>query len=291
LNIVYFNSKEDRIMLNALKFTLFAALLSSHAQATLINLDFSNQIEVNDTTSAFSLGPAYTGNTMHFLNVANDGTTALDARVTATSFGDYSFDYHIPDYNQTTGAEPNGDIGFMMGSTQVGSGGLTYLFELFDGTGSNSNTFLTPFEASLLSIMIYDVDGESSQSETFRAYLSDGLYSYQTGDHVSSLVASVEGGGEVLFTGPGTNFSEQSTAGAAILNYKNTSNFTLRFESETYTSNGYNPVFSAIDGDLSMGTDGFKPPVTVTEPDMIALVFLCGLCFLTCAPRRKPDQI
>lgn len=271
------------------KLLLISAVFSFQCHANLINLDFSNQIEINDTSASFGLGPAYTGNVMHFLNVASDGTTTLDARVTATAFGIYSFDYHIPDYNQTSAAEPNGDIGFMMGSTQVGTGGLTYVFELFDGTGSSSNTFLTPYEASLLSIMIYDVDGERSQSETFRAFASDGLHSYQTGSHASSLVASIAGDGEILFTGPGTNFSEQSTEGAAILNYKNTSSFTLNFESETYISNGYNPVFSGIDGDLSMGTDGFNPPVSVSEPQILFLFLFCGLVLLTSSSCRFSD--
>ena len=259
---------------------ILTCVVSFHSHSILINLDFENQVEVNDTSSSYGLGPAFTGNTMHFLDVANNGATTIDARVTATPFGIYSFDYHIPDYNQTTTAEPNGDIGFLMTSNQIGSGGLTYLFELFDGTAGSSNTFLTPYVADLLSIMIYDVDGESSQSETFRAYFADGLFSYQTGSHPSSLVPSIIGSGEILFTGPGTNFSEQSTIGAAVLNYKDTSSFTLNFESETFVSNGPNPVFSAIDGDLSMGLDGFNPPVSVNEPSMLCLFFLSVVLML-----------
>lgn len=268
---------------------LVIIVLSFKCNASLINLDFSNQVEVNDTSAAFSLGPAYTGNTMHFLNVGTqDGVTA-DARVTATPFGIYSFDYHIPNYNQTSGAEPNGDIGFIMTSNAVGTGGLTYLFEIFDGTGGNSNTFITPLQAELFSIMIYDVDGESSQSETFRAYFADGLFSYQTGTHASSLVATIDGPGEILFTGPGTNYSEQSTVGAAILNYRNTSSFTLNFESETYSSWGPNPVFSAIDGDLSMASDDFEPPVSVNEPKFI-FIFMIIAAFLLRTQLKKPTD-
>jgi hypothetical protein len=264
-------------------------VLSIQCNASLINLDFSNQIEVNNATSAFGLGPAHTGNTMHYINVGTDDGITADARVTATPFGIYSFDYHIPNYNQTSGAEPNGDIGFIMTSNSVGTGGLTYLFELFDGTGANSNTFTTPLEAELLSIMIYDVDGESSQSETFRAYFSDGFYSYQTGTDPSSLVATLDGPDEMVFTGPGTNYSEQSTTGAAILNFRNTSSFTLNFESETYSSSGPNPVFSAIDGDLSMGSDDFNPPVSVSEPKFI-FIFMIFAALLLCAQPKRIDN-
>ncbi|MEW6993812.1 hypothetical protein AADZ84_06035 [Colwelliaceae bacterium MEBiC 14330] len=265
-------------------------VLSFNSNASLINLDFSNHLEVNDTSADFSLGPAYTGNTMHFLNVGTEDGVTADARVTATPFGIYSFEYHIPNYNQTSGAEPNGDIGFIMTSNEVGTGGLTYLFELFDGTGSNSNTFTTPLEAELLSIMIYDVDGESSQSETFRAYYSDGLFSYQTGTHASSLVATSAGPGEILFTGPGTNYSEQSTVGAAILNFRNTSSFTLNFESETYTSSGENPVFSAIDGNLSMESDDFEPPVSVHEPKFMFIFMIVAIFLLRMQLIKQSDK-
>lgn len=259
---------------------LFSVGLCGTSKASIIDLDFSNQLQINDASSAFGLGPAYTGNTMTFLNVSSHGGITVDARVTATPFGIYDFAYHIPNYNQTSVAEPNGDIGFIMTASSYGTGGLTYLFELFDGTGGNSGSFTTPYIAEELAIMAYDVDGESYQSENFRAYLSDGLVSYQTGTNPASLVASIGSSGDILFTGPGVNSSEQSTDGAAILNYINTSQFTLNFESETFFGPLPNPVFSAIDGDLSMGLDNFNPQVSVNEPPVILLFMLASVGFL-----------
>ncbi len=267
-------------MIRVITSLLFLIGICGVSQASLINLDFSNQQQANNATSAFSLGPAYTGNMMTFLNVATSDGITVDARVTATAFGVYDFAYHIPNYNQTSAVEPNGDIGFLMYSNAYGTGGLTYLFELFDGTGGSSGSFTTPYMADELAIMAYDVDGEPQQSESFRAYLSDGLFSYQTGTHAASLVATTESNGEILFTGPSVNYSEQSTVGAAILNYRNTSNFTLNFESETHYGSLVNPVFSAIDGGVSMGLDNFGPTVSVNEPPAALLLMLASFTLL-----------
>jgi hypothetical protein len=265
---------------------LLSITLCSTSFATIINLDFSNQVETNNTSDPYGLGPGYTGNTMTFLNVASYEGTTVDARVTATAFGVYEFAHHLPNYNQTTAAEPNGDIGFILNATEYGTGGLTYIFELFDGTGSDSGSFNIPFIAEQLAIMVYDVDGEASQSETFRAFLTDGLLSYQTGTNAASLVASTDVYGNVLFVGPGQNFSEQDTTGAAILRYTNTSQFTLNFESETFYGSLPNGVFSAMDGDLSMGSDGFSPPVYVFEPPTILLFLLASLPIICCQSRK-----
>jgi hypothetical protein len=273
-------------MIKSLIISLLTIVFCFTSSATVINLDFSNQVESNNTKDPYGLGPAYTGNTMTFLNVASHNGETVDAKVSASAFGVYEFAHHLPNYNQTTAAEPNGDIGFILNATAHGTGGLTYIFQLFEGTGSNSGSFNIPYLAEQIAIMVYDVDGETTQTETFRAFLTDGLLSYQTGTNAASLIASTDVYGNVLFTGPGQNYSEQNTAGAAILRYSNTSEFTLNFESETFNGSIPNGVFSAMDGDLSMGTDGFLPPVYVFEPPSLLLFFLASLPIICCQSRK-----
>ena len=255
-----------------------ASICPFYSFAASIDLDFSNQVESNNTTDIYGLGPAYTGNTMTFLNVASHDGTTVDAKVNASAFGLYTFQYHIPNYN-------TGDIGFILNGTGHGSGGLSYVFQLYDGTGSNSGSFNTPLAAEELSIMVHDVDGSGHQSENLRAYSADGLISYQTGTNENSLVASTEGN-SVLFTGPRQNFLESDSTGAVILNYANTSQFTLNFESETFYGSLPNPVFSAIDGDLSMGTGGFAPSESVSDAGSTAALLGVGVVALAFARRR-----
>ncbi len=255
-----------------------ASICPSYSFAASIDLDFSNQVESNNTTDIYGLGPAYTGNTISVLNVASHDGTTVDAKITASAFGSYEFQYHIINHNY-------GDMGFVVNSTGHGSGGLSYVFQLYDGTGSNSGSFNTPFAAEELSIMVYDVDGSGHQSENLRAYSADGLISYQTGTNANSLVASTEGN-SVLFTGPRQNFLESDSTGAVILNYANTSQFTLNFESETFYGSLPNPVFSAIDGDLSMGTGGFAPSESVSDAGSTAALLGAGVVALAFARRR-----
>ncbi|KHT64199.1 hypothetical protein RJ45_07980 [Photobacterium gaetbulicola] len=285
--------------LNTALFTL-AALTSGFAQAAPIDLSFDNPYLVTlDTVISFSpADPATTSAVMRFTNVGTSGGTTIDARVTATAFGDYVFNWQAPDYKASTGIEPNGDIGFLysrddsLPADQQAEGGLVYLFELFDGTGANSNTYTDPFVADELAIIVYDVDGEldnigNQQSEDLRVFKSDGLYSYTTGNGVSSLTAN-DFGSSILFEGPGTNFPEDDPSGAVLLNYVNTSNFTLQFESITFADifSLDNPVFSAIDGDQWITFEG--PAVVVNEPETLALFSAC--LFGLATVRRRTSQ-
>ncbi|KHT64200.1 hypothetical protein RJ45_07985 [Photobacterium gaetbulicola] len=266
-----------------------AFLATGGAQAAPIDLSFDNPYLVNlDTVISFSpADPATTSNIMRFTNVGTTGGLTLDARVTATPFGDYVFDWQAPNYKSSTVTEPNGDIGFLyrrdasLPADQQAEGGLVYLFELFDGTGAKSNTYTDPFVADELAIIVYDVDGEldnigNQQSENLRVFKSDGLFSYNTGNTPSSLTAN-DLGAEILFEGPGTNFDEDDPSGAVRLNYINTSNFTLQFESITFADIFFldNPVFSAIDGNLWI--DFEEPPVVVSEPETLAFFSACLL--------------
>lgn len=273
-----------------------AGLTAGAAQGAPIDLAFDNPYLVTlDTNIHFSpADPATTSNVMRFTNVGTSGGTTLDARVTATAFGDYVFDYQAPNYKQSTLTEPNDDVGFTyrrdasLPATEQAEGGLVYLFELFDGTGAKSNTYTDPFVADELAIIVYDVDGEldnigNQQSEDLRVFKSDGLFAYATGNTPASLTAN-DLGSEILFEGPGTNFDEDDPSGAVLLRYANTDNFTLQFESITFPNIASldNPIFSAIDGQLwiDMGDEVF-----ISEPETLALFSACLLGFAT--TRRK----
>ena len=273
-------------------------LVTTSAYAVPIDLDFSNPYNVTFDTNIYwdTSHAATTDAVVHYTNVGMSGGNTIDARVTATVFGDYVSDWQAPNYSNTSASEPNGDHGFLyrrdssLPGNQEANGGLIFLFELFDGTGALSNTFTNSITADKLSIIAYDVDGEldnigNQQSEDLRVFKSDGLMSYITGTSAASLTAT-DMGTSILFNGPGTNFSETDTSGAVLLNYANTDSFTLQFESTTYAniSSLDNPIFSAIDGDLFIQFTG--PPVTVPAPISVTLLGL-GLVGLGLSRKRK----
>ena len=150
--------------------------------------------------------------------------------------------------------------------------------------------------------MVYDVDGESSQSEKVSGYFADGLFGYRIGTVANSVTAAYTsvGGNGMIFSGAGTNLPETSVGGAAILYYQNTNTLTLRFDANTNSgASGSSPngVFSGIDGDLSMlgagasgGTadyTGFTAFIPVPEPSsgLLAILPLAG--FLLIMRRRS----
>ncbi|MEC4728104.1 LruC domain-containing protein [Shewanella sp. D64] len=237
----------------------FLSVVSIPIAAESVDLDFSNQMETTNVSTGF--GPSYDGPIMRFLNVGTHNGKTIDAKVSSSIFGEANFLYHTPNYKEGAG-EPQGDIGFLYETTAPGAAGLIYTFEFFDGTDGLSATFSVPYTIPEFDMIGYDIDGESVQSEQVRVFKSEGFFSYQTGTAAASLTAEESADGlSVLFSGPGTNFSETNTSGAVKFTYKNTSAITLQFETVT-ASNSYlpNPIFSAFDGNWELS--GFTDPVT-----------------------------
>lgn len=272
--------------------TLAAASTASQAQkAAAIDLNFSNPVGTGPVTNVGSagLGSGFTGSSIRYNNVATDTNgTVIYALVNATVTGtNYSFVGHIPAYNSTTAngaAEPNDDASFLYQiNTGTGRGGMNYTISLFDAATNN------PYTASALSFLVYDVDGENPntsgpgttsqstrrQDEAFRIAKNSGLIGYQVGSSAQAL-AVTQDASSYLFTGPGTNYLETDSTGAALLFFQNVNSVTFGFEANTLPSfnastglpntNATNSVFSALDGDLSYlpsfgGTGSFAPRV------------------------------
>jgi len=265
--------------------------IGSSARADVVPLTFSTFTPPTDATSPSSLGlgPAYVGGlTMDFTNVATDGATTLDARVTAVVQANTGFATvnpktghgYIPDYISTTTSEPEADLGFLYNGIAIGTSGVTFTIDFYDGTGTLTGTFATPYTIPDLELLIYDVDGEGfpsgspRQSEFFDAFLADGLYSYQIDASHPMTVTPITGG--FNFLGPGVDKPETDTEGAAILRYMNTDSVSLAFGSQQILVTD-NFVFSAIDGDLSLlGGDrsSFGDPTVVPVPAAVLLGIL-----------------
>jgi len=238
------------------------SLASANIYASgVVDLDFSNHLEATNSSVSWA-GPVFTGPDMHFIGVGTHNGKTIDAKVTSSVFGDATFLWHAPNYNQLSGSQPLGDIGFLYQTNSPGSAGLTYVFEFFDGTDGLSGTFSIPYIIPEFEFIGYDIDGEPVQSEQVRVFKSEGFYSYQLGSGAASLTAQESPDGQsVLFTGPGTNFSETDTSGAVKFTYKNTSTVTLQFETVTTSASGFpNPIFSAFDGNWDLA--GFDTPTT-----------------------------
>jgi len=261
----------SKLPLIALACFAFGFMDAEAAQS--VDLDFSNPVGTQQSDQYFGLGPVINSATMSYLGVANVGGTSVDMRVTASVYGSYQFYGHYGDYNQALN-QPEGDMGLLYYNTGVGSGGLDYLLEFYVG-GTN---FSTRYTLNQFDLMVYDVDGEANQTESFRTYNSDGLLSYKLAQNNSLTATKISGG--MNFMGGGTDLSEQDASGAVILTYANTNAVTLHFQSTT-SSGQYNGVFSAIDGDLSMTNDDpagtWASAVPVPEPSSALLVIIFGM--------------
>lgn len=267
----------------ALALLVIAGTVMPAAAQQSVDLDFSNP--TTSSNGSDSLGTYWNSSVLSFTNVGSLNGTNIDLRVTATAWGSFSFTRQYADYSNAV-SQPNGDLGFMYTSTGNGSGGLHYQLEFFE-SGSNYTTAIVIPEVKLL---IYDVDGEPAQSEKLRVYDADGLFAYQTGTAVSSVTDAPFAGG-VLFTGPGSNYSETDPTGAVILTYRYTDSILLDFESTTFSGGSGNGVFSAVDGDLSMlngDTSGFENPQVVPEPSGALLLCITGM--LVIFRRRGRDN-
>jgi|GEM_PF-376195 len=234
--------------------------------------------ETNVANLNNELGPGYTGGlTMDFLAVAVYEGTTIDARVTAVANPDTEFATgttnktargFIPNYKATSPGQPEGDLGFVYAGTDGNTPGITLTLSFFDGTGDRSGTFRDVYVVPDLRLLVYDVDGEPAQAEWFEASYADGLESYATGSAPTSVTATPTDAG-VRFVGPGKNCRETDTSGAVVLQYRDASHITLTFGAEQYRP-GTNPVFSAIDGDLSLPvTGGFQAPTASPAPPVV----------------------
>lgn len=243
--------------------SLITVAVSVPVYAATVDLDFSNHVESTNGSSGWA-GPTYDGPDMHFLNVGTHDGKVIDAKVSSSVFGDASFVFHAPNY-KVGAIQPSGDIGFLYQTNSAGAAGLIYTFEFFDGTDGLSGTFSEPYTIPEFDMIGYDIDGEPVQSEQVRVFKSEGFYSYQLGSASASLTAEESADGtSVLFTGPGTNYSETDTSGAVKFTYKNTSIVTLQFETVTTSGSSFpNPIFSAFDGNWDLS--GFTTPIESSD--------------------------
>lgn len=254
--------------------TVIAAPQLGHAEPVPLHFDTFSPA-ANIANMGGELGPGYTGGlTMDFLNVATCEGTTIDARVTAdvrpythfaTGTSNKTGRGFIPNYKATTTGQPKGDLGFLYAAMDGSSPGITLTIMFFNGTGDRRGTFNESFAIPDLRLLVYDVDGEPAQAEWFDAYYADGLSSYTTGSAPASVTATPTAAG-VHFVGPGRDYRETDTSGAVLLRYQNASRIVLMFGSDQ-RKEGMNPVFSAIDGDVSLPVTGtFQAPKAAAAP-------------------------
>jgi hypothetical protein len=249
--------------------TLAVAATAQPEKAAAIDLNFSTTTQSQTDTNPFSFGfgPGVgnsgpvassnpTGSTGSVVVNYTNVFAGVDARVTAQTFGTgYSFVEHIPNYSVNTAGQPVGDAAFLyqIAANTTGKGGLTYKIDLFQTDGT-THSYNTAYTATDLRLFAYDVDGEAAQGEALRVFKgtdTSGLIGYQLGS--TSPLAASEDATSYLFTGPGVNRAETDPSGAALLYFQNTSSVTFQFEANTTTASANNnPVFSAIDGDVSL---------------------------------------
>jgi uncharacterized repeat protein (TIGR01451 family) len=258
-------------------FLLAAVAAPQIGRAEPVPLVFSTFVPGTNVSNLRDLGPGYTGGlTMSFINVATREGTTIDARVTAVVQPNTRFATgassrmgrgFVPNYKATISGEPKGDLGFLYDGVDKNAPGVTLTLSFFNGTGDLRGKFSEPYVVPDLQLLVYDVDGEPTQTEWFDAFYADGLHSYATGTAAASVTAMpTPAGAGVHFLGCGKDFPETDTSGAVLLRYLDTSRVTLAFGAEQY-SEGRNPVFSAIDGSMSLPmTGGFKAPTVIPAP-------------------------
>ena len=239
---------------------LVGLLCSKSVLAQVFDLEFGTPVEGTNSNAQSNLGPSSTLTTLTFLDVAPTSGTNIDMRVSVINVTSpaYFYSESIPNYSTASTAEPNNDLGYIYvwdagtGSTQPG--GITYKLEFFDGGG----TFTTPFVIPEARFLIFDVDGEATQTESVRTFTNQGFVGYQTPNTDTVALTEENGGESFLFTGPGVNVAESDNSGAFILYFENTSTVIFQMESITTSGTADNGVFSAIDGDLSFLAGDFS---------------------------------
>lgn len=278
------------------KYTRFFAIVTasilgfiSQASANTLNyynLVFSNPVQSTNRTDP-NLGAYYSGLSYDFRNVAPNSGVSIDLRVSVTinNSPDYGFVGSYPNFNASP-TNTNGDLGFTYqyngnrnvngGNSITTVGGIDYTLTFYVGNGNFSTEIAVPN----LRFLMYDVDGETNQSESIRVYQNDGFIGYQL-PSIGGITQSYNASNKShSFTGPGSNRAETDASGAFILHYQNTSKIRFTMEASTrlngWNANSVNQVFSAIDGDLSMiDPQNFNQFVAIPEPSS-ALLFFCG---------------
>jgi hypothetical protein len=189
----------------------------------------------------------------------------------------------IPDYN---GSASNNDLGVYYrhdGNYAQETGGIAWTLSFYE----SGTDFSVPMTLPGVRFLIYDHDGEDYQSESIRAFGSDGLAGYRL--HESSGIHVHDEDGDLRFDSRGEGHSETTADGGMILYYHDVSS--VRFDWFSTTQFGLpvqnNGIFGAIDGDLGLtggGTAGFGEFIPVPEPCAPLLV---GVTALGIALRRR----
>jgi hypothetical protein len=276
---------------------LLAALISAAAGQSYVDLDFSNNVQPawamypNNST----LGPNYAPET--YLDFAGAGTyngTSIDVRVSVIGLTDgetsdfrptstYEWVGWIPDYNGSAG---NNDLGVYYrhdGNFAQETGGIAWTLSFYE-SGSD---FSVPMTLPGVRFLIYDHDGEPYQSESIRAFGSDGLAGYRL--HENSGIHVHGEDGDLRFDSRGEGHSETTADGGMILYYHDVSS--IRFDWFSTSQSGLAAenlgIFGALDGDLGLtggGTTGFGEFIAVPEPSAAMLIGAAalGLAFRRC---------
>jgi hypothetical protein len=246
--------------------SIVASLLSLVAVATVSQPEKAGAVDLNfatvDTTrntvgtDTSGLGPGVAPNNTTpgvFQNIIyyKDVATGMDARITATVSGTrYSFINHLPNFTAKGASVSDTGLRYQIDSG-IGQGQLTWKIDLF----TNDHNYTTAATATDFRFLTYDVDGEPSQGEAVRVFKGDtatnsGFAGYQLG--TTSPLALTETANSYLFTGGGVNVAENNPAGSVLLFFQNTNSITLQYEANTTSGSGANPVYSAVDGDVSI---------------------------------------
>lgn len=263
-----------------------AALFLGVSQAqTYVDLDFSNNVQSTNAQypNGSTLGPDYyNGLVFDFSGAGMLGSTSVDVRATMIGLTDgessnfrptstYQFTGWLPDYNAVGGANDLGVYYRHDGNPAQPTGGIAWTLAFFEG-GSN---FTTPLVLPGVRFLVYDHDGEPYQSESIRAFASDGLAGYRL--HDNSGIHVHDEAGSLRFDSRGLGHSETAPDGGMILYYENTSS--IRFDLFATTlpqlPGPNNGIFAAWDGDLGLtggSTQGFGAYVAVPEPSTPLLV-------------------
>lgn len=299
---------EGAVKTTCLVCTAAAMTLAAGAQAAPVPLLFNNPSTPTNVTELFNGSGAAISNALSvdFTNVATDGGTTVDARVTATVRGGTAFgptnaagnpvSGFLPDYNSSPGTQPQSDLGFLFYGSGVGvPQGIALEISFFDGTAGLAGSFSNPFTLSAVDLLVYDVDGEAFQTEGLMAFTADGLVSYSVGNTPQRLTPTPVAGG-VEFAGPGRNFSETDASGAVLLNYENTNSITLDFVASIIFGPQPNAMFAGIDGQADLiDVANFASPVSATDaPSPVPLpsalpLFVASLAGLGVILRRRRD--